>query len=306
MRRKTGRRKPLPTAMTSPPNRPQMPGRYVRTTLRTGLALHCADVLHTDNLSTQFLLEEACIKVFLKLGGNVRIEIGSRDLPLGSEKDGSCGAIVAVQQPEWLRRHVQASTRQRMVVLTLLPQWLSDAGLSSHTLQEHLAAQLWRPSRRALALTEQLLHPMGHDGPVQRLQQESRVLELVSEAFGHISKSDDVAPSTNLPVSARLRIRRLQTLLDSGEADALGITDIAQRMGSNVSTLQQQFRLVCGQTIAHYLREHRLQRAASALQHQGASVAQAAEIAGYTSQANFSTAFRRHYGVPPKHYRNRL
>lgn len=284
-----------------------MASHYVRTTLRSGLALHCADVLHPDNLSTQFLLDEACIKVFLKLGGNVRIEIGSRQLSLGSERDGSCGAIVAVQRPEWLRRHAQAGTRQRMVVLTLLPHWLADAGLSPDALQEHLAAQLWRPSRRALALTEQLLHPVGQGGPVQQLQQESRVLELVSEAFGHISRPEDRRHAgTDLPAGASQRMRRLRALLDSGEADTLGIADIARRMGSNVSTLQQQFRAVCGQTIAHYLREHRLQRAARALQHQGASVAQAAEIAGYTSQANFSTAFRRHYGVPPKHYRNRI
>ncbi|MBP8278605.1 MAG: helix-turn-helix transcriptional regulator, partial [Propionivibrio sp.] len=35
----------------------------------------------------------------------------------------------------------------------------------------------------------------------------------------------------------------------------------------------------------------------------GVSVARAAEIAGYSSQANFSTAFRRHFGLSPKHYR---
>ena len=47
-------------------------------------------------------------------------------------------------------------------------------------------------------------------------------------------------------------------------------------------------------------------RAAWALRHDGASVARAAEIAGYASQANFSTAFRRHFGQPPKTYRARV
>jgi AraC-like DNA-binding protein len=50
----------------------------------------------------------------------------------------------------------------------------------------------------------------------------------------------------------------------------------------------------------------RLRRAAWALQHGGANVARAAKIAGYASQANFSTAFRRHFGLPPKMYRARL
>ena len=283
-----------------------MQGRYARTTLRTGLAVHCADVLHPESAATEFLLEEACIKVFLKLGGKVRIEIGTRHLPLGVEEEGHCGAIVSVQKPEWLRRYVQAGTRQRMVVLTLLPQWLSDAGLPLDVMREHLTAQLWRPSRRALALTEQLLHPMGREGSAQRLRQESHVLELISEAFGHIGKVDDGHPPSHLPISASQRVRRLQALLDSGQADTLDMPAIARHMGSNASTLRQQFRAFSGETIAGYLRQRRLQRAAHALQHEGVSVAHAAEIAGYSSQANFSTAFRRRYGVPPKHYRNRF
>ena len=76
---------------------------------------------------------------------------------------------------------------------------------------------------------------------------------------------------------------------------------MARAMRCNCNSLQQQFRAVFGKTVFDYLRASRLRRAAVALQNEGVSVARAAEIAGYSSQANFSTAFRRHFGV---HHRN--
>ena len=88
-----------------------------------------------------------------------------------------------------------------------------------------------------------------------------------------------------------------------GGADGLSLAQLVRAMGFTATTLQQQFRLAFGKAVFDYLRASRLQRAALALQHDGVSVARAAEIAGYSSQANFSTAFRRHFGLSPKHYR---
>lgn len=290
------------------PDAPLMQGSFSITRLREGLSLHCTDIVHLHDMATQFLMPEGCVKVLLKLEGNAQVVVGRRRLPLDAGEGPQAvphGAIVAVHTPETFQRHCRAGSRQRMVVLTLRASWFEAAGISLDAFREHLRVQPWRPSRRAVALAEQLLHPLGTDSPLQRLHQESRALELIVEAFTQTATEPSAAALT-LPASACRRVRRLQELLDSGAADALDMAAIARTMGCNAGTLQQQFRAVCGQTIFDYLRQCRLQRAADALQHQGASVAQAAEIAGYGSQANFSTAFRRRYGVPPKHYRNRL
>lgn len=77
-------------------------------------------------------------------------------------------------------------------------------------------------------------------------------------------------------------------------------------MCCNPNTLQRHFRQSFGQTISGYLRETRLQRAAQALERDGISVAHAAEIAGYSNQANFCTAFKKRYNVLPKHLRTTL
>lgn len=290
------------------PGAPLMQGSFSITRLREGLSLHCTDIVHLRDMATQFLMPEECVKVLLKLEGNAQVVVGRCPLPLDAGEGAQAvphGAIVAVHAPETFRRHSRAGSRQRMVVLTLHPSWFDAAGISLDLFREHLAMQTWQPSRRAVAIAEQLLHPVGFDGPMHKLHLESRALELIAEAFSQ-TRADALPAPSGMPASASQRVRRLQELLDSGEADQLDMQAIARLMACNASTLQQQFRAVCGQTIFDYLRQHRLQRAALALQQQGASVARAAEIAGYSSQANFSTAFRRRYGVPPKHYRNRL
>ena len=70
--------------------------------------------------------------------------------------------------------------------------------------------------------------------------------------------------------------------------------------------LQRQFRAVFGTTVFDYLRECRLLRARRALEHDGVTVGQAAMVAGYTSAANFATAYRRRFGMPPKLARARI
>lgn len=86
----------------------------------------------------------------------------------------------------------------------------------------------------------------------------------------------------------------------------MSMDDIARQSGVNANTLQRQFRTVYGTTIFDHLRESRLLRARQALELEGVTVGQAAMIAGYTSAANFATAYRRRFGTPPKLVRTRV
>jgi len=287
---------------------PLMQGSFSIARLRDGLSLHCTDIVHLHDMVTRFVIQEESLKIMLKLEGNAQVVVGKQSLPLNAGEGRNAvpqGAVVTLNAPDTFQRHSRAGTRQRMVVLTLKPAWFDAADLPQDLLRDHLSVYAWRPTSRAIAVAEQLIHPVGLDAPMLKLHQESRALELIVEALSQATLGQ-ASRSVALPASAARRVHRLQKFLDSGEADGLDMRAIAQSMGCNANTLQQQFREVCGQTIFEYLRQHRLQRAARALQQEGVSVARASEIAGYTSQANFSTAFRRNFGLLPKHCRNRL
>jgi AraC-like DNA-binding protein len=161
----------------------------------------------------------------------------------------------------------------------------------------------WRLSPRATLLVEQMLQPTPYDPFLQELRFEAQALDLLAEAFGRLAGS---AASTSRGLSARAhrRLHAVRELVESEAANGLSIDDIARHAGSNVTTLQQQFRATFGTTIFAALRDARMRRATDALQ-AGASVSEAAYIAGFASPANFSTAFKARFGIPPKQARAR-
>lgn len=287
-----------------------MSGRFLLARLRDGLYLHCTDVEHLQDMTARFPVLEGGVKVLLKLEGNAEVSFGGTPLHLNAGQGRAAqprGAVFNLAGPEDFERRCRAGTRERMVVLTMTPGWFEASGIDARRFGRHLAVHAWQPSARAVAIAEQLVRPDGFVGEMQSLFQESRALELIGEALGrHGGTLAAPATSAGLRPADHRRVVRLRGSLQSGEFDALDMAAIAREMGCNANTLQRHFRQVFGESIFDHLRGCRLRRAADALRLQCVSVAQAAEIAGYGSQANFSTAFRRHFGISPKHARARL
>ncbi|CPQ13077.1 transcriptional regulator [Bordetella pertussis] len=137
---------------------------------------------------------------------------------------------------------------------------------------------------------------------------ESRALDLLVEGFDGLEAGAGAAPQAGRGGLARrdfLRMARIRELLESGEADAWSLEELARHACLSVNTLQRHFRAAWGMTVFECLRGARLTRARLGLERDGLSVAQAACLAGYTSAANFATAFRRAFGVTPGQLRAR-
>lgn len=287
-----------------------MSGRFSLARLRDGLYLHCTDVEHLHDMTARFASIEEGVKVLLKLEGNAEVSFGGTPLHLDAGQGRAArprGAVLKLAVPEDFERRCRAGTRERMVVLTMTPGWFAASGIDAGRFGRHLAVHTWQPSARAVAIAEQLVRPAAFVGEMQSLYQESRALELIGEALSRVAGSAETPPATaGLRPADYRRVARLRGGLQDGEFDGLGMGDIARAIGCNANTLQRHFRQVFGCSIFDYLRQCRLRRAAEALRERGVSVGQAAEIAGYGSQANFSTAFRRHFGLTPKAVRGRL
>lgn len=275
--------------------------------VREGFYLHRTDVVHVQDMTSRFPLSKAGVKIVLKLQGSGSLRIGHLALPLAlGARAAPRGAVVSLREPALYEHCCRAASRERMLVITLMPDWLASAGLGYLNAAAHLSMAAWQPSPRALCIAQQLLHsPAPAGDPLRGLHQECRALELAAEALGHWpppNSAADVPPpeASALRPAQYQRARRLRDWLDSGQADALRMADIARHMGCNTSTLQTEFRQAFGKPIFDHLRESRLRRAADAISTQGLSIAQAAQLAGYGSQANFATAFRKLYGFAPK------
>ena len=101
-------------------------------------------------------------------------------------------------------------------------------------------------------------------------------------------------------------MRALHAFLQTDAAMDMSLDALARQAGTNANTLQRHVRAVYGTTVFDFVREHRLQRARHALEQDGLTVGQAALVAGYNSAANFATAYRKRFGLPPKLSRGRI
>ena len=80
---------------------------------------------------------------------------------------------------------------------------------------------------------------------------------------------------------------------------------LAQRVGVSRTVLAERFRRLLGQPPMHYLAQWRLHLAAQRLDGSALPVKVVADEAGYESEAAFSRAFKRRFGMPPRDWRQR-
>ncbi|QFY63752.1 helix-turn-helix transcriptional regulator (plasmid) [Rhizobium grahamii] len=286
-------------------------GSFSKTAIRSGLSVHYSDVTNLCDLHTE---TEAPAHLGIKLffRGGVSASIGNQDIPMPRRHDRDrwtpSATLFHQKGPEVFRRRAAIGDRVRKLTIKIFPEWLesgdmfSDAsanGIRRFTAQT-LAARSWTPSAALLALAEQVIRPPAIESCLSRLYIESRVLGIIGEAFGMLSEHHQPSDGRgDLTVAERRRLILAEELIAS-TTDPLSLEEIAATAGVGVNTLQRLFHAAHDTTVFHYVRARRLEQARLALENEELSIAQAAYMAGYTSAANFSTAFKRRFGFTPK------
>ena len=108
----------------------------------------------------------------------------------------------------------------------------------------------------------------------------------------------------------------LGALRDPSTAAALGamhhraeapwtVASLAKEVGLSRSVFASRFTQLVGEPPLGYLTRLRMQKAAILLR-EGATLAKASHLTGYSSEASFSHAFRQWSGVAPGAYRKQL
>lgn len=94
------------------------------------------------------------------------------------------------------------------------------------------------------------------------------------------------------------RLERIRAMLAQSPEQEYTLGQLATLAAMSQSSLRSKFRQRYGCTLFDYLRDCRLELARRFLL-EGHSVQQAAWMSGYQHATNFSTAFRRRYGISP-------
>lgn len=291
------------------PDDDALAGRYLLSDLRPGLTLHATDTVELHDLTTQ-VTQEPGLTCHLLLEGEVDFQLNGRHFSLnrgGGARPVPQGQLIFQPRSAEFVRRSRRGVHIRKVCVTASVDWLETSeaelsGLLDRVADTDLAHAIWTPSPHAVALAEQILSPPGLDGFLGRRYLECRATSILLEALTSLTDAGHDTPASLRPRDRR-RVQAACDYLEAHLSDPVSLPGLAREVGASVSTLQRLFQSVYGTSVIGYLRERRLLRARFALEIGDASVAQAAAIAGYTSAANFATAFKRRFGKTPSELR---
>lgn len=136
-----------------------------------------------------------------------------------------------------------------------------------------------------------------YQGHVARLFRESTVLACLFELAQTLK---DASASREAPRSDQRMLALEACHFIDNEPDQFdSVVALAKKLGTNETTLQREFKLHTGQTIFQYALQRRMQAARILIRDHKLAISQIAYRVGYSSPANFSTAYKRFYGHSP-------
>ena len=101
----------------------------------------------------------------------------------------------------------------------------------------------------------------------------------------------------------RQLFREAVALLTRQLTDPPGLVELAHAVGTNERRLTHLFRQQVGMSTYEYLQQLRLERGRGLLRETDLQVQLISDQVGYRNAGDFSRAFRRHFGVTPRQYR---
>ncbi len=101
-------------------------------------------------------------------------------------------------------------------------------------------------------------------------------------------------------------VDQIRDYVEENYDQPIGISHIADTLEYTVSHICNVFKKQTGMTINAYLTQHRLRRAVELLRNHSLRLYEICSRVGYGDYKHFVSLFKRHYGVTPSRYRDRL
>ncbi len=252
---------------------------------------------------------DASLKFHYRLEGSSGIEI--EDQRENQVTDYSMGVLL---HPEGLEKqeHYLAGEHERSVTLICEAEFLRQL---FHSVADHLPPALanYVATGEATAFQDSL--PMKTDmvtaanmilnndlqGALRRCYIEARALELLVlsiQSCIHAQANLD-NPERGLSQRQIERMHRTRELLEEHFVDPPTIGELARQIGLNEAKLMHDFKQLFGQTIFDFTQNLRMDEAKRLLETTERSITEVAFDVGYEYSSNFTTAFKRRFGITP-------
>jgi len=159
----------------------------------------------------------------------------------------------------------------------------------------------------AAPMVRELLRVGVHESTASRPGADSMLARLAELVFVEaMRRHSERAPGKGWLAGLRdPHVGRALALLHSAPRKEWTVDTLAREAGLSRSAMGARFAALVGDTPIQYLKRWRLTLAAQTLRCGAEAIARIAESSGYQTEASFSRAFKREFGMPPAAWRRR-
>jgi AraC-like DNA-binding protein len=280
--------------------------------LDDGLAVISSDVRYSEQVTIEHP-DRPLVKFHYRLTGGGGIDIDSKGLTRVAEHTG--GALF-MPTPLRKREIAFAGKHEQSVTIVCSPSWLArEVGLDLQGISPQLAAYaqgelgefFYLPivMRSAISQAVTALLSCELTGSLRRLFFMAKAHEILSLSL-EVLANDLATPEHvehRISKSDFEQLREARRILQTEFGAPLKVGDLAVRIGMNESRMMQLFKRLFGETVFDFSQRVRMEFAAKLLEATDRSITDIAFEVGYDYPSNFTTAFKRHFGVPPRSVR---
>ena len=283
--------------------------------LRPGFQVLLGD-LHYGSKVEFNLRENASLKFHYRLSGVSDIRVSEDGL---IHIDDHTGGVLLHPDGIVKQESYHAGQHERSVTLICSAAFLAErlAHLGAHlpaAIAAYIAGEPARhysqhvPLRAGMASAAAALFGLPAASPIRPLMVEARALELLAlslESLGgdglEVERADRGLGSRDLQC-----LQQARRILEQEYLSPPTITTLARAVGINEAKLMHAFKQLFGQTIFDFTQSLRMDKAKGLLETTDLSITEIAFEVGYEYSSNFTTAFKRHFGITPSTARDAL
>ncbi|MFQ4144494.1 AraC family transcriptional regulator [Chlorogloeopsis sp. ULAP02] len=139
-----------------------------------------------------------------------------------------------------------------------------------------------------------------YQGITKRMYLQAKALELITlQLAPFLAEQGKHKPSPRLKATTIARIQHAREILLSRLENPPPLLELAQLVGVSATTLKRGFKILFGTSVFAYLTDKRMAWAEQLLRQNNSSVAEVANLVGYSHLGHFAAAFKQRYGITP-------
>ncbi len=161
-------------------------------------------------------------------------------------------------------------------------------------------ASIYRPTTPMIQGVVQQIINCAYKGITKRMYMQAKVLELITlQLAPFLAEQATLQPSPRLKAVTIARIQHAREILVSRIENPPSLLELAQLVGVGQTTLNRGFQTLFGTSVFGYLTDKRMIWAEQLLRQNNKSVAEVANLVGYSHLGHFGAAFKKRYGITP-------